>query len=309
MRERTAATWRVATGASLVGSMLASVAGTGAAQGARPPAADWSAVEQALGRKGTMQPGGVMRFGFPRRDLQVTANGVTIRPAFALGSWVAFERVAGGRAMLAGDLVLTEDEVGPVIRRLQEGGVEVTALHNHLLGETPRVMYLHIGAHGDPARAAAAVRAALGLTRTPMDTAAAGPAPAFDLDTALLARTLGHAGRVTGGVYQVSVPRAAPVREAGHVVPPAMGVATVINIQPAGDGRAAVTGDYVLTASEVNPVIRALSAGGITVTALHSHMLAETPRLFFMHFWGVDDPAALARTLRAALDRTASRRP
>ena len=278
--------------------------GARAAQGA----ADWSAVDQALGRKGAMQPGNVMKYSFPRSDLQVTVNGVQLKPALALGSWVAFKNIGGGHAMMMGDLVLAEEEVGAVMRALQQAGVEQTALHNHVLGESPRVMYMHIAGHDDPTKLAQAVRAALGQSATPMEASApAAASAAIDLDTTAVAGALGFAGKVNGGVYQVSVPRRETIREAGREVPPSMGVATAINFQPTGGGRAAVTGDFVMLASEVNPVIRALQENGITVTALHSHMLTETPRLFFMHFWANDDATKLARGLRAALDRTASK--
>jgi hypothetical protein len=289
------------------GSAPAQASGARAAQGA----ADWSAVDQALGRKGAMQPGNVMKYSFPRSDLQVTMNGVQLKPALALGSWVAFKNIGGGHAMMMGDLVLAEEEVGAVMRALQQAGVEQTALHNHVLGESPRVMYMHIAGHDDPAKLARAVRTALGESRTPMEApaalAAGAPAATLDLDTAAVAGALGHAGKVNGGVYQVSVPRRETIREGGREVPPSMGVATAINFQPTGGGRAAVTGDFVMLASEVNPVIRALQENGITVTALHSHMLTETPRLFFMHFWANDDATRLARGLRAALDKTSSR--
>ncbi len=269
-----------------------------------PQGADWSAVDQAMGRKGAPQPGGVMKYSFPRSDLQVTANGVHLKPAFALGGWIAFKENAG-RAMMMGDLVLTEDEVGPVMRALQQKGVEQTALHNHVQKESPRVMYLHVAGQGDPVKLAQAVRIALSQTKTPMGPPAASTAGTIDLDTAAVARALGATGKVNGGVYQVSVPRRETVREGKHEVPPSMGVATAINFQPSGGGKAAITGDFVLVASEVNPVIQALQGSGIEVTALHSHMLDEQPRLFFMHFWANDDATKLARGLRAALDRMA----
>ena len=274
----------------------------------RGQAPSWAKVENALGRKGAAQPGDVMRFSFPRRDLRVTVDGVQIRPALALGSWTAFKRVGGGHAMVMGDLVLLESEVNDVISELQKGGVEQTALHNHVLAASPGTMYLHISGHGDEERIAAAIRAALGRTATPMDTASTA-APAVDIDTAAIARILGYSGRANGGVYAISVPRAETIREGRNVVPPSMGVATAINFQPTGDGRAAITGDFVLTAPEVNKVIRALRANGIGITALHSHMLTETPRLYFMHFWANDDALKLARGLRAALDATNSQRP
>ena len=288
-------------------SLLASDADAQQGSGSRG-ATDWSAVDQALGRTGTAQPGGVMKYGFPRSDLQVMVGDVRLKPAFALGSWVAFRRAGAGRAMVMGDLVLTEQEIAPVMQALQSGGVELTALHNHVLMESPRVMYMHIAAHGDPAKIAATIRSALAQTATPMDPPAASASAAIDLDTAGIAHALGVAGKVTGGVYQVSVPRRQEVTEHGMVVPPSMGVATAINFQPTGGGKAAITGDFVMVASEVNAVIRALHEHGIGVTALHSHMLTESPRLFFMHFWANDDAVTLARGLRAALDQMAVRR-
>lgn len=271
-------------------------------------APSWAAVENALGRKAAPQPGDVMRFSFPRRDLRVAIEGVQIRPALALGSWAAFKRVGGGHTMVMGDFVLLEHEVNDVISELQKGGVEQTALHNHVLLESPGTMYLHISGHGDEQKIAATIRAALARTATPMDTASPGPAPAIDLDTTAIARMLGHAGRPNGGVYGVNVPRAETIRAGDTEVPASMGLATVINFQPTGDGRAAITGDFVMTADEVNNVIRALRSNDIRITALHSHMLTETPRLFFMHFWANDDALKLARGLRAALNETNSRR-
>jgi hypothetical protein len=247
-----------------------------------------------------------MRYSFPRSDLQVTANGVQLKPALALGGWIAFKRI-GGDATMMGDLVLTEDEVGPVMRALQQNGVEQTALHNHVLKESPRVMYMHVHGQGDPVKLAQAVRTALGQSKTPIKAPAASSAAAIDLDTAAVARTLGASGKVNGGVYQVSVPRRETIREGGQEVPPSMGVATAINFQPTGGGKAAITGDFVLVAREVNPVIQALQGHGIEVTAIHSHMLDEEPRLFFMHFWAHDEAMKLARGLRAALDRVATK--
>jgi hypothetical protein len=267
-------------------------------------AADWKPVEQALGRAGSLQPGGVYKVSFPRSDLTVTADGVTIKPALALGTWIAFEE-NGDHAMAMGDLVLLQSEVNPVISALQEGGIEQSAVHNHLIGESPRVMYVHFSGHGDAAALARTLRKALALTKTPLDPPAPPPAApqALDLPVADLDRILGRAGKANGGVDQFSVPRAEKIIEGGMEVLPAMGTATAINFQPAGGGRAAISGDFVMIASEVNPVIRALRGGGIAVTALHSHMLGETPRLFFMHFWANDDAKKLAATLRAALDR------
>jgi len=265
------------------------------------PAADWTEVETVLGRKGAAQPGDVMKFSFPRGDLRVTARGVQLRPAFALGSWVAFKRIGKSNAMVMGDLVLLEDDIGPVMQKLQAGGVEQTALHNHVLGETPRIMYMHINAHGEEIRIAQTIHDALALTKTPQGTPAPASTAPVDLDSLGIAKALGYSGKINGGVYQVVIPRADKVSEGGMEIPASMGIATAINFEPTGDGKAAITGDFVMTAGEVNRVIRALRSHGIEVTALHSHMLTESPRLFFMHFWANENAVTLATGLRAAL--------
>jgi uncharacterized protein DUF1259 len=271
---------------------------------------DWTPVDRAMGKTGVMMPGDVYRYAFPRSDLAVTLAGVTIKPALALGGWIAFKQMGDHEAMAMGDLVLREDEVGPVIAKLREGGVQQTALHNHLLGESPRLLYLHVSGHGDPTTVAAAIHAALALTTTPFaaptSTVTASGAPA--LDTGAIATALGRSGKLNGVVYQLSVPRAETIRDGGMDLPPAMGVATAINIQPTTGGKAVTTGDFVLLGAEVNPVIQALTQHGIAVTAVHSHMLTEEPRLFFLHFWGNADVAQLTGGLRAALDQTNSKR-
>jgi hypothetical protein len=274
---------------------------------AHAQAIDWQKVDDAFGRKPVVSED-VHRYGFPRTDLTVTLDGVTIKPALALGGWVAFKPAHGG-AMVMGDLVLLETEINPVMLKLIEGGLEITAVHNHLLRASPATFYMHVGGHGDPAKMAAVIRDALGASKTPLATpAAGGPPPAVDLDTAQLEQIIGAKGQANGGVYQFNVPRREPVKENDMVMAPVgpMGVAIAINFQPTGGGKAAITGDFVLTNDEVNPVIKALRANGIDVTAVHSHMLDEQPRLFFMHFWAVDDALKLARGLRAALDKTAS---
>jgi uncharacterized protein DUF1259 len=264
---------------------------------------DWKQVEDAMGRAGQSQPGDVIRFAMPRKDLHVVVNGVEIKPGLALGSWAAFKRDAS-EAMVMGDLVLTEDEVEPVMMKLQEGGIQQSALHNHLLGESPHVMYMHISSHGDPVQMAKAIHEALALTKTPAPDAnpAAQSPHELGFDEKQVEQIIGHAGKVNGGVLQIGVPRAETIRDAGMTVPPSMGVATALNFQPTGKGKAAITGDFVLLGSEVNPVIKALRQNGIEVTAIHSHMLTEDPRLFFMHFWANDDAVKLAKGLRAALD-------
>jgi hypothetical protein len=266
---------------------------------------DWTRVDSAFGRTGTMQPGDVRRYGMPRADLRVTAAGVVLRPSFALGSWTAF-KAHGNGAVAMGDLVLTEAELAPVIARLQEGGVEQTAVHHHVTQESPRILYVHIHAHGEPAAIATTIRSALELTGTPAASPPPTSPPPIEIDTAGVTAALGHGGRANGGVWQVNVPRQETIRSGGMDVPPSMGLASVLNFQPTGNGRAAITGDFVLLGTEVNPVIKALAVNGIAITSLHSHMLDEEPRLFFMHFWANADAVTLARGLRAALYLTRS---
>src|SRR6266446_216707 len=272
---------------------------------------DWARVGEALGKPGAEMPGDVYRIGLRRTDLKVTLDGVELKPGFALGGWLAFEKI-GGQSMVMGDLVLTGDEISPVMKKLLEGGIAVTALHNHLLRNQPFTMYMHVLGMGDAVKLATALHAALAESKTPLATAATGtsqpaaaPAapPAIDLDTAALDRALGAKGANNGGVYQFSIARAETIKDAGMAVPPALGSANAINFQPTGGGKAAITGDFVLTAKEVAPVMKALRENGIEVTALHNHMIDDEPRLFFMHFWANDDANKLAQGLKAALDK------
>jgi hypothetical protein len=277
---------------------------TAVALGARAGAADvdWSKVDQAMGEPGTSQPGGVHKYGLPRTDLKITVDGVALKPALALGSWIGFLPMGNG-AMFMGDLVLTENEISPVMKRLIDDGVEITAIHNHLLRTTPAVFYMHVGGQGDPVKLAQTLHAGLALSQTPFAAPAAAQPPAtLDLDTAAIDNALGAKGSVNGGVYQFSIPRAESISENGMAIPPSMGTAIAINFQPTGTGKAAITGDFVLLGKEVNPVLKALRNSGIEVTALHSHMIDDTPHLFFMHFWANDEVTKLARGLRAALD-------
>src|SRR5437764_10617925 len=266
---------------------------------------EWQAqVGEALGKTGTPTPSGIYRVGLPRTDLKVTLDGVELKPGFALGGWVAFETM-GTEGMVMGDLVLTENEVNPVMTKLAAGGIEVTALHNHLLRNQPFTMYMHVLGHGDPVKLAAALHTALADSKTPLSAApaaAAGPPP-IDLDTAAIDQALGAKGTNNGGVYQFGIPRAEPIKDGGMDVPPPMGSANAINFQPTGGGKAAITGDFVLIAKEVNPVVKALREHGIEVTAIHNHMLDDQPHLYFMHFWANDDARKLAEGLKAALAR------
>jgi hypothetical protein len=270
---------------------------------AQPRATNWTAVDQALGRAGITQPDGVRRYGFPRSDLHVVLDGVTIKPALALGGWLAFQPV-GANVIVMGDLVLTPEEVNPVMSELLKSGIQVTAVHNHLLRSSPETIYMHVLGRGDAVGLAAKLHAALGLSHTPLQPPAAASPTAMDLDTAAIDRVMGRPGKANGGVYQFTFPRAEKIVDDGMVEGASMGTGTGINFQPTGGGRAAVTGDFVLLGREVDPVMRELRGHGIEVTALHSHMIGEQPTIYFMHFWGVGPTSALATGLRAAVDKT-----
>jgi hypothetical protein len=238
----------------------------------------------------------------------VSLDGVRIKPALALGSWLAF-RETGDHAEVMGDLVLTQPEVNPVLSRLLHGGLTITALHNHLLRSTPATMYMHVHGMGDAVKLATALRQALAASHTPTDSPPAAAPAAISLDTKAIDTDLRGQGKVAGGTYQFSFPRAEQITEDGTIVPASLGLATAINIQPTTRGRAVATGDFVLIGSEVTPVLTELRRHGIEVTALHNHLIGEQPRLFFMHFWGNGETAAVAQGLRAALDRMNLARP
>ncbi|TGS71536.1 DUF1259 domain-containing protein [Mesorhizobium sp. M3A.F.Ca.ET.174.01.1.1] len=290
-------------GKIIAGLTLAASLGVAPSSLAAP---DWKAVAKALGKSGTEVSGGVYRVGLPRSDLKVTLDGVQLKPALALGSWLAFKSMGDHDAMVMGDLVLTEPEISPVMMKLVESGIGVTALHNHLQRAQPETMYMHVLGHGDPEKLAMALRSALQQSATPLSDApasATSASNAIDLDTTIIDQALGRKGKVNGGVYQVSIPRAETIKDNGMEVPDAMGSAIAINFQPTGNGKAAITGDFVLIASEVNPVLKVLRESGIEVTAVHNHMLDDEPRLFFMHFWANDDVGKLAKGLKLALDQ------
>ena len=292
---------RIVKIAAACGALLSTIA-TADAQ-----AIDWAKIDGIFGRTGAVG-GTVHRYGFPRSDLQVTLDGVTIRPTLALGGWIALQPM-GNMAMAMGDLVLLQSEVNPVMAKLIEGGLEVTAVHNHLLRAEPLTFYMHVGGHGDPVKMAETIKNALAVTKTPLTAAPAGQPPAIDLDTAQIEQIIGAKGANNGGVFAINVPRRDGITEQGMAVgAPIMGGATAINFQPTGGGKAAITGDYALIGSEVTDVVRALRSNGIDVTAIHSHMLTEEPRIIFLHFWANDDAITLATGLRAALDKTASAR-
>ena len=275
------------------------------------PTVDWSAVDAAVGRKGDVLAGDVHRYGFARSDLKVTLDGVALKPGFALGSYAAFVATSKDVTVM-GDLVLLETEVSPVMAKLQAEGLEVSAVHNHLLREQPKVMYMHYVGHSTDAVALArSLHSALAASATPL-AAPAAPAPttAADLgfDPLAVDKILGRTGTTGGGLQKYSVARAEPLTMAGtdlHLTP-ALGVGTVINFEPLGGGKAGITGDFALAGAEVAPVAKTLREKGIEVTAIHTHMTDDDPHLYYMHFFASGDATTLAQGLRAALDQTHS---
>ena len=266
---------------------------------------DWSQVDQALGKTGADQPGGVHKIGLPRTDLHVTVDGVAIKPSLALGGWLAFKSM-GSEAMVMGDLVMTENEINPVMSKLFANGITVTAVHNHLLRAQPPTFYMHVAAQGDPVKLATALHDALGASKTPLGAPASSASPppaapaAIDLDTGKIEAALGYKGTANGGVYQFAIPRGDTITDAGMPVPPAMGTAVSVNFQPTGNGKAAITGDFVLLATEVNPVLKALRDNGIEVTAVHNHMLDDSPHTFFVHLRAYKPVGLITQPLRLA---------
>jgi uncharacterized protein DUF1259 len=265
---------------------------------------DWTKIDLVFARPAVVS-GAVHRYGLPRSDLKVMLDGVVLKPGFALGGWVAFNPM-GNTAMMMGDLVLTESEVNPVMTKLLSEGLQITAIHNHLLRASPPTFYMHVSGSGDAEQLARELRVGLEQSKTPLDVtppAAAGPATSdIGIDTLEIDKAIGFKGKNNNGIYQFGVPRSDGIKADGMTIPGAMGTAIAINFQPTGDGKAAITGDFVALAGEVNPLIKALSDNKIEVTAIHNHMLDDEPRAFFIHFWANDDAVKLARGLRAALD-------
>ena len=267
---------------------------------------NWDTVGQAIGKEGKLMKGDVYRVDLPRSDLKVTSQGVQIKSALSLGSYTAFKDIGDGQAMVMGDLVLTEDEFNKMISKLQEGGIGQTAVHKHLLQESPTIWWTHVQGRGDPVKMAQTIRSALNETGTPFEESSSSESEDLGFDTSKLDQIIGHTGTTQGGVYKYSIPRADSVTEDGMELPAAMGLSTALNFQPTGGGKAAINGDFTMTQDEVQPVIQALRENDIQVVTLHNHMLTEEPRIFFMHFWANDDALKLAQGLRAALDKTKS---
>jgi hypothetical protein len=267
-----------------------------------PAGLDTAAIDHAMGKSGTVM-GDVYRISLPRTDLNVTVDGLKLKPGFALGSWAAFKSAGPGKgAVVHGDLVLLDTELNPVISGLQQHNFQITAIHNHLLNETPAVKYMHYWGEGDAAALARDLKDALGRSMTPFTAAASAASPAADdLPADAIQQAIGLKGSVNNGVLAVSQPRPETISMMGVTLPPSMGMATAINFQSAGNGKVAATGDFVMVADEVNKVAKALRDHGISIAALHNHMLHGSPELYFMHFWAVGDPQTVGAGLKAGL--------
>lgn len=266
----------------------------------------WQPVEHAIGKNGTMSPDGILKVGLTRTDLNVTIGDVRLNPAMALDSWVAFQRM-GDSTMVMGDLVLTEGEIGPVMDRIVNAGMNVSAIHNTLIGETPHVLDLHIDGQGDPIKMAKTIHDAILLSGTPFNESSYAPPENNDIDKVHLDRLMGYNSTFVDSLYEYQIPRNEPIMNSGMEIPASLDVATSIKFQPLAGEKAAVTGDFALTANEVSLVVRALNDNGIQVTAIHSHMLTESPRLFYLHFWGTGNAYELAKGLNTAVLKTNSR--
>ena len=264
---------------------------------------DSTGLNNVFGKKGTVQ-GMVYRITYPRSDLKVKINEFSVAPGLALTSWIGI-LFMGNESMMMGDLVLLDAEEAAVVSKLVSSGLSITAIHNHLTNEKPAIKYIHFSGSGDPLKLAASIKSVLGITGTPL-AAPAAQQPMASPDWSKVEAILGKTGKHNGQILSYTFPRKEKLMESGMEMPPSIGMATGINFQMDGN-KAGITGDFVLLANEVNPVVKALTENGIVVTAIHNHMLFDNPRLFMMHFWAVDDPEKLATGLKAALDKTNSK--
>ena len=284
--------------------IVTAVLALGAAAGAQEMPADYKAVLDTLARQGDFKEG-VLKVNIPRSDLKVSVSGVATPTPFGFGGWVAFSRGENQMDVAMGDLVLTEDEVNPVMSALLENGIEVTALHNHFFRESPRILYLHIHAHGKAQDIATKLKPALALMGkgSPSGTSAMAGEPIQGmLDTAALAKTIGHAGEQTGAVYKITIGRPdINLREMGAPINARMGLNTWAAFY-GSDSNAVVAGDVAMLEQEVTPVLKALRASGIDVVAIHHHMIGTRPTVIFLHYWGKGSAQMLAAGVRAAVD-------
>jgi hypothetical protein len=272
---------------------------------------DWSDVEKIFGKKGNVQDN-VFKITFPRSDLKVKVGDFSIAPGLAFTSWIGFIKsstdgmMMDGNTMMMGDLVLLDNEVKSVLSKIVSVNLQVTALHNHIIGETPAIKYVHFSGNGNAAKLAEAIKSVIALTGTPLISSPV-QTQSENPDWSAVEAILGTTGKHNGKLLQYTFPRDEKLTESGMEMPAYMGMATGINFQM-DENKAAITGDFVLLAEEVNPVVKALTENGIQVTAIHNHMLYDNPRLFMLHFWAVDEPGKLAKGLKEALDKTNSKK-
>ncbi len=265
---------------------------------------EWSDVEKVFGKKGNVQDN-VFKITFPRSDLKVKVGDFFVAPGLALSSWIGFMKM-GNQAMMMGDLVVLDKEVAPVISKLISNSIQITALHNHIVNEAPAIKYIHFSGNGNAVSLAEKMKSVIAITGTPL-TSPQAQTQSTNPDWSKVEAILGTTGKHNGNLLQYSFPRNEKLTESGMEMPAYMGMATGINFQM-DENKAAITGDFVLIAEEVNPVAKALTENGIQVTAIHNHMLYDKPRLFMLHFWAVDEPGKLAKGLKAALDKTNSKK-
>lgn len=259
-------------------------------------------IENIFGKMASKE-NGFYKFSFPRQDITVSLDGIKIDPRLAFTTWFAFmpHDSSGSSGMLMGDMVLLESEFKNVLKKMDEKSLDIAAIHNHLLGEKPKIMYLHVTGMGKPESLFSSLKEVLSVTGTPLKGIFSDTAQ--NMNWGKTEEVLGIGGKKEGSILKFSVPRNERIKDEGVEIPENFGVNSVITFQKVGD-KAAITGDFVLIPSEVNTVQKMLTKGNIVVTALHSHMLFEQPRLFFMHFWAVDDPEKLAVVLHDVLRST-----
>jgi hypothetical protein len=295
----------IAFGAIAAACTLAASGGAWAASD-KPAAFETAAIEELTGAKGALDAKeGVFKVSLPRGDIKATAGGVRMTPPLGLTAWAAFTK-AGKHTMVMGDIVLLEDQVNPVMSAALDNGLEVTALHNHFFWDTPKVMFMHVGGMGDEKVLAGAVGKV--FTRLKETAGGKGEVLHAEIDPAKTSLTpakieavLVYKGDLKDGVYKVVIGRT--TKMGGHTVGKAMGVNTWAAFA-GSDEKAVVDGDFAMLESEVQDVLKALRGGGIDVVAIHNHMTNENPRIVFLHFWGVGPTESLAKTIKAALERT-----
>jgi hypothetical protein len=271
--------------------------------------AEYEGVLKALGKQGDFK-GNVLRVNIPRNDLKVTIDGSATPTPFGFGGWLAMTKGEGQHEVMMGDLVLLEDEVNPVMSALLDNGLNVTALHNHFFFESPRIFYMHVHGHGTAGDLAKKVAPAIALIgrATPVHgstvTGGKGGITAGTLDTAKLAKIVGHTGDQNGPVYKFTIGREdLDIREMGAKIDSRMGLNTWASFY-GSDANAQIAGDVAMLDTEITPVLKALRANGLNVVAIHNHMTGGSQQVYFLHYWGTGNAEKLAAGFKAALDQT-----